>query len=142
MEAGTPANQSPNPEPYIDRPPPRAQPPPGQGKKRGKKNRRERTPETEEDEPSQEHFTMDAGTDSYLEFKDELEKEYHTINEMDPPEIIERANFPQAVAAPDQSKVAVVKDKDEEVIVFANDHSGVVIWMRWSRRPTLLCEDD
>ena len=85
---------------------------------------------------------MDAGTDSHLEFKDELEKEYHTMIEMDPPEIIERANFPQAVAALDQPKVAVIKDKDEEVIVFADDHSGVVIWMRWSRRPTLLCEDD
>ena len=93
MEAGTPANQSPNPETYIDRPLPRAQFPSGQGKKRGKKNRRERTPETEEDEPSQEYFIMGAGTDSQLESKDELEKEHHTINQMDPPEIIERANF-------------------------------------------------
>ena len=37
---------------------------------------------------------MDAGTDSHPEAEDELEKEYFKIDELGPPEFIERANFP------------------------------------------------
>ncbi len=61
-----------------------------------RKNRRERTPETEEDEPNQEYFTIDTGA-----LEHELEERCYTINENDPPELIEREKFQQAVAALD-----------------------------------------
>ena len=38
------------------------------------------------------------GTDSRSVSEDELERKYHTINENDPPELIEREKFQQAVA--------------------------------------------
>ena len=66
---------------------------PGQGKKRGRKNRRERTPETEEDEQNEEYFTIDTDAMEY-----ELEEQFNTINQNDPPEIIEREGFAVVVS--------------------------------------------